>query len=159
MRDVLAQRWALTTETYARQNPKMVYYLSMEFLIGRSLANNVTNLALDPLVQRAITQSSLDWLGLLEQEPDPGLGNGGLGRLAACFLDSMATLQLPAIGYGLRYEYGIFRQSIQDGWQQEKAGQLAAIPGSLGNRASRRARSRWPSAARSSCVTATSSSS
>src|SRR5256885_15263883 len=92
----------------------------MEFLIGRSLANNVTNLSLENVAQQAIAQKLLDWVGLLEQEPDPGLGNGGLGRLAACFLDSMATLQLPAMGYGLRYEYGIFRQSISDGWQQER---------------------------------------
>src|SRR5258705_3039201 len=98
----------------------MVYYLSMEFLIGRSLANNVANLALDKGGEGAIGQSSLDWLGLLEQEPDPGLGNGGLGRLAACLLDSMATMQLPAMGYGLRYEYGMFKQSIKDGWQQER---------------------------------------
>src|SRR5262249_3566047 len=101
-------------------NPKRIYYLSMEFLIGRSLANNVTNLLLDPLVSRVVTDKGLDWLGLLEQEPDAGLGNGGLGRLAACFIDSMATLQLPAMGYGLRYEYGIFKQAIQDGWQREQ---------------------------------------
>ncbi|MBV8854562.1 MAG: glycogen/starch/alpha-glucan family phosphorylase, partial [Sinobacteraceae bacterium] len=119
VRDALAERWALTTRAYERHNPKMVYYLSMEFLIGRSLANNVTNLALDQSAQRAISEKELDWLALLEQEPDPGLGNGGLGRLAACFLDSMATLQLPAMGYGLRYEYGMFRQSIRDGWQRE----------------------------------------
>ncbi|HYT92948.1 MAG TPA: glycogen/starch/alpha-glucan phosphorylase, partial [Gemmataceae bacterium] len=99
---------------------KRVYYLSMEFLIGRSLANNVTNLLLDPVVKQAVKQKNLDWLGLLEQEPDAGLGNGGLGRLAACFLDSMATMQLPAIGYGLRYEYGMFRQTIRDGWQNEQ---------------------------------------
>ncbi len=97
-----------------------VYYLSMEFLIGRSLANNVTNLLLDSTVRKTLKQKDLDWLGLLEQEPDAGLGNGGLGRLAACFLDSMATMQLPAMGYGLRYEYGIFRQTIQDGWQREQ---------------------------------------
>jgi len=120
VRDVLAQRWALTTDTYARQNAKTVYYLSMEFLIGRSLANNVTNLMLDGIARRTVTQKKLDWLGLLEQEPDPGLGNGGLGRLAACFLDSMATLQLPAMGYGLRYEYGMFRQSVANGWQRER---------------------------------------
>jgi glycogen phosphorylase len=120
VRDVLAQQWALTTETYRRENPKMVYYLSMEFLIGRSLANNVTNLLLERPTRHTLEHKDLDWLALLEQEPDPGLGNGGLGRLAACFLDSMATLQLPAMGYGLRYEYGIFRQSIQDGWQQEQ---------------------------------------
>src|SRR5271166_306425 len=92
----------------------------MEFLIGRSLNNNVNNLLLDPFVQRAVQQRDLDWPHLLEQEPDAGLGNGGLGRLAACFLDSMATMQLPAMGYGLRYEYGMFRQSIEDGWQRER---------------------------------------
>ena len=121
VRDVLAQRWVQTEKTYERDNPKRVYYLSMEFLIGRSLANNVTNLLLDPLMQQAVKQKNLDWFELLEEEPDAGLGNGGLGRLAACFLDSMATMQLPAMGYGLRYEYGIFRQSIQDGWQHEEA--------------------------------------
>src|SRR5262245_17765959 len=120
VRDVLSQRWVRTEGTYQRQNPKRIYYLSMEFLIGRSLANNITNLLLDPLARQAVNERHLDWLGLLEQEPDAGLGNGGLGRLAACFLDSMATQQLPAMGYGLRYEYGIFRQSIQDGWQQEQ---------------------------------------
>ena len=92
----------------------------MEFLIGRSLANNVMNLLLEPVPSRIVEQKRLDWPAILEQEPDAGLGNGGLGRLAACFLDSMATLQLPAMGYGLRYEYGIFRQTIQDGWQQEQ---------------------------------------
>jgi starch phosphorylase len=120
VRDVLSQRWVLTEKTYERQNPKRVYYLSMEFLLGRSLANNITNLRLDPVVQRVVAEKGLDWLGLLEQEPDAGLGNGGLGRLAACFLDSMATMQLPAMGHGLRYEYGLFKQTIQDGWQQEQ---------------------------------------
>ena len=120
MRDVLSQRWIRTEETYAHENPKRVYYLSMEFLIGRSLANNVMNLLLDPIAHRSSAEKRLDWLGLLEQEPDAGLGNGGLGRLAACFLDSMATMQLPAMGYGLRYEYGMFRQTIEDGWQRER---------------------------------------
>ena len=120
VRDVLSQRWVRTEQTYERENPKRVYYLSMEFLIGRSLANNITNLLLGPVVSDAVKQASLDWLGLLEEEPDAGLGNGGLGRLAACFLDSMATMQLPAMGYGLRYEYGIFRQSLEDGWQHEQ---------------------------------------
>jgi len=91
----------------------------MEFLIGRSLANNVTNLLLDPLTKEVVKQKNLDWFELLEQEPDAGLGNGGLGRLAACFLDSLATMQIPAMGYGLRYEYGIFKQTIQNGWQHE----------------------------------------
>ena len=120
VRDILSQRWVRTEQTYDRENPKRVYYLSMEFLIGRSLANNVTNLLLDPIARQLIEQKHLDWFELLEQEPDAGLGNGGLGRLAACFLDSMATMQIPAIGYGLRYEYGIFKQSIRDGWQQEQ---------------------------------------
>jgi starch phosphorylase len=119
VRDVLSQRWVHTEKTYERENPKRVYYLSMEFLIGRSLANNVTNLLLDDITKEAVKQKNVDWFELLEQEPDAGLGNGGLGRLAACFLDSMATMQIPAMGYGLRYEYGIFKQSIQDGWQQE----------------------------------------
>jgi glycogen phosphorylase len=119
VRDILSRRWLKTDETYRKENPKRIYYLSMEFLIGRSLANNVSNLLLDPLVRKFATDSRLDWLELLEQEPDAGLGNGGLGRLAACFLDSMATMQLPAMGYGLRYEYGIFRQTIENGWQRE----------------------------------------
>ena len=110
VRDVLSQRWVRTESTYDRENPKRIYYLSMEFLIGRSLANNVTNLLLDPFAKARSAEKNLDWLGLLEQEPDAGLGNGGLGRLAACFLDSMATMQLPAMGYGLRYEYGMFKQ-------------------------------------------------
>src|SRR5260370_33896386 len=119
IRDILAQRWVLTKNTYERENAKRIYYLSLEFLIGRSLANNVTNLMLDPLVQQAVKDKGIDWLELVEQEPDAGLGNGGLSRLAACFLDSMATMHLPAIGYGLRYEYGMFKQSIVDGWQKE----------------------------------------
>jgi glycogen phosphorylase len=121
VRDVLSQRWVQTENTYRQQNPKRIYYLSMEFLIGRSLANNVTNLLLDALAQQTVAQKNLNRLELFEQEPDAGLGNGGLGRLAACFIESMATMQLPAMGYGLRYEYGIFRQSIQDGWQREEA--------------------------------------
>jgi glycogen phosphorylase len=119
VREVLAKRWVETESTYARENPKRVYYLSMEFLIGKSLANNVTNLLLDPDVHRAVKEINMDWLATLEQEPDAGLGNGGLGRLAACFLDSMATMQIPAMGYGLRYEYGMFKQVIRDGWQVE----------------------------------------
>src|SRR5271166_654619 len=121
VRDVLASRWVLTKSTYEQQNAKRIYYLSMEFLIGRNLANNVTNLLLDPLVKQAAKEKGIDWLNLIQEEPDAGLGNGGLGRLAACFLDSMATMQLPATGYGLRYEYGMFKQSIVKGWQKENA--------------------------------------
>ena len=128
VRDVLSQRWVRTEDSYKRENPKRVYYISMEFLIGRSLANNITNLLLDSLATQAIKKKDLDWLGLLEQEPDAGLGNGGLGRLAACFLDSMATMQLPAMGYGLRYEYGMFRQTIRDGWQHEQPDNWLRFP-------------------------------
>src|SRR5271165_1314785 len=120
VRDILSDRWLRTNETYARENPKRVYYVSIEFLIGRSLANNVMNLMLDPVVGRTFDEHGREWMDLLDEEPDAGLGNGGLGRLAACFLDSMATLQLPAMGYGLRYEYGIFRQKIRNGWQDER---------------------------------------
>jgi len=120
VRDVLSQRWLLTDKTYERENPKRVYYLSMEFLLGRSLANNFTNLLFSPFLTLLEKHKNVDFRAALEQEPDAGLGNGGLGRLAACFLDSMATLQLPAMGYGLRYEYGIFKQTIQDGWQREQ---------------------------------------
>jgi starch phosphorylase len=120
VRDVLSQRWILTEKTYERQNAKRIYYLSMEFLIGRSLANNLTNLLLDPVAMDAVQREGLNWIELLEQEPDAGLGNGGLGRLAACFIESAATMHIPATGYGLRYEYGIFKQRIQDGWQAEE---------------------------------------
>src|SRR5512133_3471683 len=119
VRDVLSQRWIRTEETYDRKDPKRVYYLSMEFLIGRSLANNVTNLLLDDIIKEDVQEKKINWYELLEQEPDAGLGNGGLGRLAACFLDSMATMEIPAMGYGLRYQYGMFKQTIQDGWQHE----------------------------------------
>jgi starch phosphorylase len=120
VRDVLAQRWVQTEATYDVRKAKRLYYLSMEFLIGRSLANNVTNLRLDPLIEDFIRKRNLDLVDLLEQEPDAGLGNGGLGRLAACFVESAATLEFPAMGYGLRYEYGIFKQLIKNGWQEER---------------------------------------
>ena len=119
LRDLLAQRWLRTAETYDRENPKRVYYLSMEFLIGRTLTSNVINLLVEPLIQEEMRQHGLDWLQLADMEPDAGLGNGGLGRLAACFIDSLATLQIPAMGYGLRYDYGIFRQEIVNGYQVE----------------------------------------
>ena len=119
VRDGLAQRWVATHATYVKQNPKRIFYLSMEYLLGRSLSNNITNLLLEQVMRRVVDEKKIDWANLVEQEPDAGLGNGGLGRLAACFLDSMATLQLPALGYGLRYEYGMFRQTLRDGWQVE----------------------------------------
>jgi starch phosphorylase len=120
LRDLLTQRWLATQAAHDRRNPKQVYYLSMEFLIGRTLANTIDNLQVEEFVRDDLaSDANHDWDALLEQEPDAGLGNGGLGRLAACFLDSMATLQIPAFGYGLRYEYGMFRQEIKDGRQVE----------------------------------------
>jgi starch phosphorylase len=120
LRDMISQRWLLTEKTYVEKNPKRVYYLSMEFLLGRSLANNIVNAMLSPLKTERQKQLGLDALALIETEPDAGLGNGGLGRLAACFIESMATMEIPGMGYGLRYEYGIFKQTIQDGWQREQ---------------------------------------
>ena len=120
IRDIISQRWLQTEKTYEQKNPKRVYYLSMEFLLGRSLTNNVTNALLGSLAFEAMKKRGLDALALAEMEPDAGLGNGGLGRLAACFIDSMATMQIPGMGYGLRYEYGIFKQTIKDGWQCEQ---------------------------------------
>jgi starch phosphorylase len=119
LRDLLAQRWLKTKQIYHGENPKRVYYLSMEFLIGRCLVNNITNLMVEPLVREVMEREGLDLLELAEREPDAGLGNGGLGRLAACFLDSLATMQIPAHGYGLRYQYGMFRQEIKNGYQSE----------------------------------------
>ncbi|WP_165228714.1 glycogen/starch/alpha-glucan phosphorylase [Aquisphaera insulae] len=121
LRDVLTQRWLLTKETHHRRNAKQVYYLSMEFLIGRTLLNTVNNLGVRGYVEEDLrSDPHQDWAELLDAEPDAGLGNGGLGRLAACFMDSLATLEIPAIGYGLRYEYGMFRQEIHDGSQVEQ---------------------------------------
>lgn len=121
LRDLLTERWLKTDETYDQQNPKRVYYLSMEFLIGRTLVNNVVNLGAEKLIQDdLVSDPRLNWAEVVEAEPDAGLGNGGLGRLAACFIESMATLGIPAIGYGLRYEYGIFRQEIEKGRQAER---------------------------------------
>ena len=120
VRDILSDRWLRTDQTYERENPKRVYYVSIEFLIGRSLSNNIQNLMLDPVVGKTFDERGRQWMELLDKEPDAGLGNGGLGRLAACFLDSMATMALPATGYGLRYEHGIFKQSFHNGWQEER---------------------------------------
>src|SRR5687768_14160367 len=120
LRDLLTERWLLTQETYDRENPKRVYYLSMEFLMGRALVNNIINLGVEEFVRSDLqSDPRQDWKEVVETEPDAGLGNGGLGRLAACFVDSLATLQIPAIGYGLRYDYGIFRQEIVGGRQVE----------------------------------------
>ena len=129
MRDLLAQRWLLTGRSHDHQNPKEVYYLSMEFLIGRTMANAIANLQVEDFVRNDFaSDAGQDWDALFEEEPDAGLGNGGLGRLAACFLDSMATLEIPAVGYGLRYEYGMFRQEIKDGRQVEHPDNWLARP-------------------------------
>src|SRR5438128_1911728 len=121
LRDLLTDRWLLTQQTHDRANPKRVYYLSMEFLIGRSLVNNIINLGAEELVRRDLrSDPRQDWKEVIETEPDAGLGNGGLGRLAACFIESLATLQIPAMGQGLRYEYGIFNQKIEGGYQREQ---------------------------------------
>jgi starch phosphorylase len=120
IRDLIAHRWVKTRRARELANPKRVYYLSMEFLLGRALANNLINLAADPVVRRALAREGWDLENILEQEPDAGLGNGGLGRLAACFIDSLATLQYSAMGYGLQYEYGIFRQALENGYQLEE---------------------------------------
>ena len=128
VRDLLSQRWIKTEQTYQARNTKRVYYLSLEFLMGRSLANNITNLVLDPVWSQLCEKHQMDPREIFEQEPDAGLGNGGLGRLAACFLDSMATLGVPGMGSGLRYEYGIFKQTVRDGWQHEQPDHWLARP-------------------------------
>ena len=120
IRDLIAHRWNKTRMAREQTESKRIYYMSMEFLLGRTLRNNMMNLAAEPIVRHALEREGWHLDQLLEEEPDAGLGNGGLGRLAACFIDSLATLQYPAIGYGLRYEYGIFRQTIQNGWQRER---------------------------------------
>ncbi len=120
VRDRLVERWIQTQRAYTESNVKRVYYLSAEFLIGRLLASNLISLGLYEQAATSLREYGIELSDLLEEEADPGLGNGGLGRLAACFLDSMATLQLPGYGYGIRYEFGIFDQRIEDGWQVER---------------------------------------
>jgi starch phosphorylase len=119
IRDRLLYRWITTARTYKNAPARTVCYLSAEFLLGPHLGNNVINLGVVDEVRQAMAELGLDLEELLEQEEEPGLGNGGLGRLAACYMDSLATLQVPAIGYGIRYEFGIFDQEIRDGWQVE----------------------------------------
>ena len=119
VRDRLVERWTSTVTNYQAQDVRVVCYLSAEFLTGPHLANNLINLGIYDEAEQAMRQLGLDLNVLVEQEEEPGLGNGGLGRLASCFMDSLATLDIPAIGYGIRYEYGIFDQQIRDGWQVE----------------------------------------
>jgi len=120
VRDRIVERWISTQEEYSKQNTKRVYYLSLEFLIGRLLGNNVINLKADELCRKALESYGINWNSLRDYETDAGLGNGGLGRLAACYLDSMSTLDIAGMGYGLRYDYGIFRQRIVNGNQVEE---------------------------------------
>ncbi len=120
VRDRLLRRWVSTAATYTARGSRTVAYLSAEFLMGPHLGNNLINLGILEPVRQAIKELGLCLEDLLAQEPEPGLGNGGLGRLAACFLDSMATLEIPCLGYGIRYEFGIFDQELVDGWQVEK---------------------------------------
>lgn len=121
VREHLIQRWLTTVHAYDQLDAKVVYYFSAEYLPGRQLANNLLNSELTAVVRQALGELGLDLDELSEAEAEPGLGNGGLGRLAACFLDSLATLRIPAVGYGIRYQYGIFRQRFVDGWQVEQA--------------------------------------
>ena len=119
VRDRLLQRWVQTARTYRERGSRTVCYMSAEFLIGPQLGNNLINLGIHETARQALSELGLDLDSLLDEEGEPGLGNGGLGRLAACYLDSLATLEIPAIGYGIRYEFGIFTQTIRDGWQVE----------------------------------------
>ncbi len=119
VRDRILQCWNSTAAAYTEQQNRTVCYLSAEFLLGPHLGNNLINLGLYEKMEQAIRELGLDFNSLIDQEEEPGLGNGGLGRLAACYLDSLATLEIPAIGYGIRYEFGIFDQDIRDGWQVE----------------------------------------
>jgi starch phosphorylase len=120
VRDRMLQHWISTAAAYTKQASRTVAYLSAEFLMGPHLGNNLINLGILDRVRECMTELGLNLDELLQQEEEPGLGNGGLGRLAACFIDSLATLEIPAVGYGIRYEFGIFHQEIVDGWQVEK---------------------------------------
>jgi starch phosphorylase len=123
VRDQLLHRWINTIEQLSKKDVKIVSYLSAEFLLGPHLENNLINLGIYEDVRRAAEKENLDIQAIFDQEEEPGLGNGGLGRLAACYLDSLATLEIPSIGYGIRYEFGIFDQQIKDGWQVERTDQ------------------------------------
>ena len=120
VRDIIIDQWIETHKVYEQEDAKTVYYMSMEFLMGRALGNNMINLRVNDIVKEVLDELNVDLNVIEDQEPDAGLGNGGLGRLAACFLDSLATLEYPAYGCGIRYRYGIFEQRIIDGYQVEK---------------------------------------
>ena len=127
VRDVIVDRWFASEERARSARGKRVYYLSLEFLTGRLLADALANLGLAEEAHSALAEFGVDSDRLQEQEPDPALGNGGLGRLAACFMESMATLGIPAYGYGIRYEHGLFRQAIVDGAQTEQPDNWLAL--------------------------------
>jgi len=120
VRELLVDRMLETEARYQQVNAKRLYYLSIEFLMGRSLGNNLDNLGLFDLCKQALHEMGVNLADLEEHERDAALGNGGLGRLAACFLDSLATLGMPGYGYGIHYEYGLFKQEILNGYQSEK---------------------------------------
>ena len=119
VKDVIIDDWLATQKAFDKQDPKMVYYMSMEFLMGRALGNNMINLKMYKEVKEALGEIGLNLDEIEDQEPDPALGNGGLGRLAACFMESLATLGYAAYGCGIRYRYGMFKQKIKDGFQVE----------------------------------------
>ncbi len=119
VKDVIIDEWIATHKTYEDQDVKTLYYLSMEFLMGRALGNNIISFMAQPEVKEVLEELGFDLNTIEDQEPDPALGNGGLGRLAACFLDSLATLGYPAYGCGIRYRYGMFKQKIEGGYQVE----------------------------------------
>ena len=119
VRDHLVERWRKTTEAHFKANPKFAYYFSMEYLMGKQLPQNMLYTDTTDLARQALAEYDLKLEDYIDLDVEPGLGNGGLGRLAACFLDSLATIDIPAVGYGIRYEFGIFKQSFKDGWQVE----------------------------------------
>ena len=120
VRDRMLERWMRSIDVYFNTEVRVVSYLSAEYLPGPHLGNNMLNLGICDVVEQAMASLDIDVHDLFEKEVEPGLGNGGLGRLAACYLDSLATLEIPAIGYGIRYEFGIFKQVFEDGWQREQ---------------------------------------
>mgnify|MGYP003377509708 CR=1 FL=1 len=120
IRDLLSDRWRRTTEAHYAANPKFAYYLSAEYMMGKQLSQNLLYTEMTEVARELLAEIGTNLPEIAEMEPEPGLGNGGLGRLAAWFMDSLATLDLPAVGYGIRYEFGIFRQTFVDGWQVEQ---------------------------------------
>ena len=133
VRDLVTEGWITTARQTRSEDSRRVYYLSMEFLIGRTLSNAMIAEGIYGLAQEALSELNVDLEEVLEKEVDPGLGNGGLGRLAACFMDSIATLGLPGMGYGIRYEYGMFRQKIENGQQVERPDAWLGKKGHLGS--------------------------